>query len=833
MAQIAPETITLEQIMADPDWMGHSPERPYWADDGQSIYFLQKRDGEEHRDLIQIDLEGTILRTVEDADRGTVDYAGGDWSRDFRRKIYSRQGDLYIKNIDSGTIHQLTRSAAWEGNPFFMVGDEQIAFSRSGVIYIRDLTTGLENQPADLRAADDPEDKKKKEDYLSRQQERLFKIIRKREERSEKSRKLARQEQEADSTRPPLPWYLGKDQEILQSVLSPRGDFMIVRLAKKGKSSGKRDTMPNYITEDGYVSTRSVHSKVGTGTPRGEKLLILNLTTHEQHEIDLTVLPGLNEDPLKELREAAKARREAEKEKEEAAGEEESEAEENGATTQKDPETSPEAATQPAPATAPAEENENKESSDKEKKEPEAKPRPVSIGRISFTNDGKQVALQCSTFDNKDKWIARINLEDFSLIPITRLHDDAWLNWRAGAMGWLRDNHSLFYVSEKSGYAHLYLHDIQADINSDDRALTTGHYEVSAVSLNRSGSHLYYTANVDHPGIYERYRVEINSGTIEQLTHLGGQNRAILSPDEQRLLIVHSETTQPPELYLQANETGAVARRLTHTISDEFMAIPWVKPQIVKVPSRTGSPIYSRLYLPESTTNGSPRPAVLFIHGAGYLQNAHHGWSHYFREFMFHSLLVQHGYVVLDMDYRASAGYGRDWRTAIYRRMGEPEVEDLADGVSWLIQNHGVDPTRVGCYGGSYGGFLTLMALFRQPDLFACGAALRPVTDWAHYNHGYTANILNIPSLDPEAYENSSPIEFAEGLAKPLLICHGIQDDNVFFQDTVRLAQRLIELEKENWEVAMFPIEPHGFREPSSWLNEYRRILKLFETHLK
>jgi dipeptidyl aminopeptidase/acylaminoacyl peptidase len=215
------------------------------------------------------------------------------------------------------------------------------------------------------------------------------------------------------------------------------------------------------------------------------------------------------------------------------------------------------------------------------------------------------------------------------------------------------------------------------------------------------------------------------------------------------------------------------------------------------------------------------------------MQNSHKGWSNYFREFMFHTLLTQHGYVVLDMDYRASAGYGRDWRTAIYRQMGTPELEDLKDGVHWITENKNVDPKRIGVYGGSYGGFLTFMALFREPDLFACGASLRPVTDWAHYNNGYTSRILNTPTIDPEAYEGSSPIEFADGLTKPLLIAHGMQDDNVFFQDTVRLVQRLIELKKENWEVAIYPIEPHGFREPTSWLDEYRRIFKLFEEHLK
>ena len=200
---------------------------------------------------------------------------------------------------------------------------------------------------------------------------------------------------------------------------------------------------------------------------------------------------------------------------------------------------------------------------------------------------------------------------------------------------------------------------------------------------------------------------------------------------------------------------------------------------------------------------------------------------------MFHTLLTRNGYVVLDMDYRASAGYGRDWRTAIYRQMGFPELEDLQDGVAWLVANKGVDARRVGVYGGSYGGFMTYMALFRAPDLFAAGAALRPVTDWAHYNEEYTSNILNRPEDDPEAYEKSSPIEYAAGLQKPLLICDGMLDSNVFFQDNVRLVQRLIELKKENFEMAVYPVEDHTFVQPTSWLDEYRRVFKLFETHLK
>jgi dipeptidyl aminopeptidase/acylaminoacyl peptidase len=211
----------------------------------------------------------------------------------------------------------------------------------------------------------------------------------------------------------------------------------------------------------------------------------------------------------------------------------------------------------------------------------------------------------------------------------------------------------------------------------------------------------------------------------------------------------------------------------------------------------------------------------------------HARYSNYFREQMFHNLLVQKGYIVLDMDYRGSAGYGRDWRTAIYRNMGHPELEDYLDGLDWLVTTKQGDRAHAGIYGGSYGGFMTYMALFRSPGTFKAGAALRPVGDWNQYNHAYTSNILNTPDIDPEAYRISSPIEYAEGLQDTLLIAHGMMDDNVFFQDSVNMTQKLIELHKDNWSIAPYPLERHGYTRADSWLDQYKRILKLFEQELK
>jgi len=307
-----------------------------------------------------------------------------------------------------------------------------------------------------------------------------------------------------------------------------------------------------------------------------------------------------------------------------------------------------------------------------------------------------------------------------------------------------------------------------------------------------------------------------------------GRNDAFLSADEETIALLHSFSNRMPELFVMDNAPGAKVRQETDSPSKEFRAYDWRAPEVLTILARDGAHVPARLYAPEKP-NGA---AVIFVHGAGYLQNAHKWWSDYFREYMFNNLLADKGYTVLDIDYRASAGLGRDWRTAIYRYMGGKDLDDQVDGARWLVSTHGIDPKRIGLYGGSYGGFITLMALFTQPDVFAAGAALRSVTDWAHYNHGYTSAILNIPQEDSVAYRRSSPIYHAEGLRGALLICHGIVDVNVHVQDDMRLVQRLIELKKDNWEFAVYPIEDHGFVEPTSWRDEYGRILRLFEVNL-
>ena len=614
----------------------------------------------------------------------------------------------------------------------------------------------------DLRFDKDPTEVA--DDALEAEQLRLFSTL-ERERQWEVDANTQRQARAAAPALGPAPWYLGKGKERVASALSPDGRWLLMVVRDAAKTRGKRDQMPHYVSRSGYVDIENVRSLVGRDGPVPQALWLLDLETQTQHEIDMTALPGIDEDPLADLKRAQEL---------------------------------------------PIHDADN--------------PRPVTFDRIEWHPGGGQALVQVHAIDNKDRWILRLNASDQSRQVVHRLTDPAWVNWQFNDMGWIPGTETVWFLSEETGYSHLY-----TAKGRDVVQLTRGEFEVSAVEFAGDGRSAILITNRTHPTEYDLYELLLSSGDLDRLTELRGVESFALHPDGTRVLLRFSSAYRPA----QAGVFDLTSRQMlaeTNTLNADYLAMDWQQPRYVPVPSKHNveEPIWSKFY-PARGDHEGPRPAVLFVHGAGYTQNTHHKFPYYFREQMFHNLLTEAGYHVLDMDYRASRGYGRDWRTAIYRQMGTPELEDLIDGVQWLVAEHNVDPARVGVYGGSYGGFMTFMALFKAPEVFTAGAALRPVTDWRHYNHPYTANILNTPEVDPEAHRRSSPIEFVEGLQGHLLISHGMLDDNVFYKDSVRLVQRLIELEKENWELASYPLEPHGYVHPESWLDQYRRILKLFE----
>jgi len=449
-----------------------------------------------------------------------------------------------------------------------------------------------------------------------------------------------------------------------------------------------------------------------------------------------------------------------------------------------------------------------------------ATPRPGRVSRLQWAPDGKHAVAWAYAEDHKDAWLYGFDIETDKATVLWDEHDDAWIGGPGrGLLGWLPDSSRVYFETEKGGFANLVT---LAVADGSVRNLTEGKFEVSDVTMDAERKRFVFVSSEGSPFKRHVDEVGFDGGPRTKLAGFSADEDAVysVSPNGNDIAVVKSEANRPAELFING-------KQVTTTPTEEWLAGPWIAPPVVMIPARDGTPVPARFYKARNWKKGGP--AVIFVHGAGYLQNVYDGWSHYFREYMFHHVLADQGYMVLDIDYRGSAGYGKAWRTAIYRHMGGTDLTDVVDGAKWLVQTQGVASDRIGLYGGSYGGFLTLMGMFTTPGVFAAGAALRPVADWASYNHGYTSEILNLPSNDAEAYKQSSPINFVDGLKGSLLICHGMVDTNVTFQDTVRVVQKLIDLGKKDWEVAPYPVEDHAFERPSSWTDEYRRILALFD----
>ncbi len=773
----AQDKLTVEKIMQDPKWIGTSPSDLEWSEDGQTLYFKWNPEKAKADSLYFIVQKNSIPQKATPALTRTLRSTGDHvFNKGRTAYTYSLNGDIYYHDLKTKISRRITETDETDFGPVFSFNDSKIVYSSRQQLFAWDIKTGTTAQLTNFKTGNPPPQVQKTKTGAVLTQEGWLERDQLQQFEILKERKENREMQEAwTKSLPKLPELKSiytEDMSLRGTQISPDGNFITYTLIKQATGI-KRTIVPSYVTESGF--TTDIPGRTKVGAPEGKSFFYFyDRRKDTVYPITMDSTAGIRDLPdyLKDypkLLETAKNKSEK---------------------------------------------------------------RDADISSVKWSPSGKYAVLDISSRDNKDRWLMLLDTATAKMSLLDRQRDEAWIGGPGigffGASGWIDEN-NFWFQSEKTGYSHLYTIDINTRIK---KQLTTGNYEVQNAQLSLDKKSFYITTNEIHPGEKQFYRLTIADGKKERITAMTGASQVVLSPDQKQIAFLYSYSNKPWELFIQENKAGAKAIQVTDKAQSEtFRLYPWRDPELLTFKASDGAEVYARLYKP---ANPHPsRPAVIFVHGAGYLQNAHKWWSSYFREYMFHNLLADNGYFVIDIDYRGSAGYGRDWRTGIYRHMGGKDLSDHVDAAKFLVDNYGVDPKRIGIYGGSYGGFITLMALFNKPEVFKSGAALRPVTDWANYNDGYTSNILNEPFTDSIAYRRSSPFYFASGLKGHLLICHGMVDVNVHYQDAVKLSQRLIELGKDNWELASYPMEDHGFVEPSSWTDEYKRIFKLFESTLK
>jgi dipeptidyl aminopeptidase/acylaminoacyl peptidase len=783
-------SLSVDFIMRGPGLVGYEPTQVRWSGDSSQVFFQWKTAAQKEEapnDTYVVNRDGTGLRKLSDDEAKLAPPVGGDLSNDRRATVYTSAGDLFVYDNATGKTRQITKTSDAEANPRFLADGRRIAFTRASNLYVLSLEDGSLSQITDVRSEGAP-------------------AAAPGAAAGGRGGRGSTPTPTAAAGQPPRGTdsqeFLKKEQKELLEVIRDRAARREEEEARRKKENPRKPfTVPARQSVAGLQLSPDEKTVIATviETPTGARNTIVpNYITESTYAEDIPGRSNVGDNQARmrlALIDAA-----------------------TGDVKYVDhgQKITPPAATQRTESTAPP------------ARPPAPQDRDVQLLQPVWSEDGKKAVILARAADNKDRWLLALDPATGKTRVLAHDHDDAWIGGPANtSVGWLKNDREVYFQSERTGYAHLYAVGFDG---GEPRALTSGKWEVLDVRQSPDKSRFFLTASKESPYDQHLYEMPGDGGPLTRITSAPGKHAAVVSPDSRWIADLYSYTNKPTELYIQENRPQAEQKRVTTSPTPEFSSRQSLDVPIVTFTARDGVKVPARLFKPANAGRGGP--GVIFVHGAGYLQNVDHKWSTYYREYMFHHLLMERGFTVIDVDYRGSAGYGRDWRTAIYEHMGGKDLDDIVDAAKYLASDHGVDAKKIGLYGGSYGGFITLMAMFTQPDVFAAGAALRPVTDWAYYNHGYTANILNVPQSDADAYRKSSPIYFAQGLKGALLICHGMVDTNVQFIDSVRLTQRLIELKKENWELAVYPVENHGFIQSSSWTDEYKRILKLFEKNL-
>ncbi|MEQ9147402.1 MAG: prolyl oligopeptidase family serine peptidase [Cytophagales bacterium] len=761
--------LKLSEIMKGEDFVGTLPDEVIWSEQSDAFYFKWNESVPGVKPHYVYDLEVNAITEVDPLEAFMEIPSSGDYNSSRTLKVYAKAGDIFLNTISENKIERLTQTNVSESNPRFVMDDAYIVYESENNLFLRALSGGNIKQITNFQSGKKKEKKDTEQEKWLKKDQVQLFDIMK---KREEERKNKEERSRILKDLKPKTIYYG-EMNISSVTLSEDGKYVYYQLHSKVKNENTNNL--DYVSDNGYAKILEDRPKVGQELET-EELWVYQIENDTTLQFDTKSIPGIFEKPA------------------------------------------------------------FFSIYDKEKaSKPWEEPRKILIHGPDIAKNGNAV-VEIKAQDNKDRWFMYLNPEDASWKMIERQHDDKWVggpgitgwNMVPGNKGWMPDNEHYWFHSEESGYSHLYSVNTKS---GKKKAMSKGEFEVHEAFLSKDKTHFYLVSNEKDPGERHLYKMDLEGKERTQLSSGEGHHELFLSPDEKYIVSRYSSYNKPWELYLMENKAGAEMKQITESTKPEFNAYSWKVPELIYFKASDGEKVRARLYKPENSIKNNA--AVIFVHGAGYLQNAHKWWSSYYREYMFHNLLVDMGYTVLDIDYRASEGYGSNWRTAIYRHMGGKDLSDQVDGAKYLVDELGIDKNKIGIYGGSYGGFITLMALFTAPETFACGAAIRSVSDWAHYNHPYTSYLLNTPVEDSMAYMKSSPIYFADGLDDPLLMLHGVVDTNVQYQDIIRLTQKLIELGKKDWELASYPIEPHGFKEASSWTDEYGRILKLFEENLR
>jgi dipeptidyl-peptidase-4 len=449
----------------------------------------------------------------------------------------------------------------------------------------------------------------------------------------------------------------------------------------------------------------------------------------------------------------------------------------------------------------------------------------IYIPRVDWLADSHRLAIQRLNRDQNQLDLLLADTATGKSSTLLTEKDPYWINVHDD-LHFFKDGKRFLWSSERSGFRHLYLYDLSG---KELAQITKGNWEVSHLSgVDEAKGIVYFTATEKSPTQRHLFRVSLDGSGFVAITKEHGMHATQLSADSAFYLDTYSNSTTPPRQDVYRID-GTHAATINENKVEELAQYHLSPVEFFTVKSRDGVAFNAFIIKPPQFDPSKKYPVIVYTYGGPHAQVVLDAWTG--PNLLWHQMMAQKGYIIFALDNRGSAGRGHAFESPIHHKFGVQELADQRDGVAWLQQQSWVDPARIGIWGWSYGGHMTLHAMFEAGDLFKVGFAGGPVTDWHYYDTIYTERYMGLPDKNPEGYKECSPITHAAGLKGKLLIAHGTGDDNVHYSNTLDVINALIG-DGKYIEVIAAPGRGHGASDPPARKIIFNRATQFFLDNL-
>jgi dipeptidyl-peptidase-4 len=461
----------------------------------------------------------------------------------------------------------------------------------------------------------------------------------------------------------------------------------------------------------------------------------------------------------------------------------------------------------------------------------------IYLTRVNWLPDGKTIAIQRESRDQRRLDLLFADIETGQSRIVLTETSKTWVELH-NELSFLTQSREFVWASSRDGYQHLYLYDYEGHLL---RQLTAGAWNVddfrtrAIKGIDERNRLIYFTATEKSPTERQFYSASLDAQDpkqIDRISREAGVHSITMSSDAGFYLDTFTSSFQPPQVSLHSADGKLLAELLENRLNAQHPDAPYLAdnsvPEFGTLTTADGQTLYFRIFKPLHFDPATRYPAIVDVYGGPGAQRVLDNWT----GASFTQILTRAGYVVFQLDNRGSAFRGTAFQAPIHGKLGDAEVTDQVQGARWLGSQSFVDAERIGVWGWSYGGYMTLMLMFKAPDVFRAGVAGAPVTDWALYDTHYTERYLDRPQDNSAGYSASSVLPYAKDLKGKLLVMHGMADDNVLFLHSTKLFRKLQDLGKP-FDVMVYPGAKHGLVRQHDGRHAYSTILRFFNENLR